>query len=119
MSPWIGFSVLMADTQVTPDEGGTTGSRSLETSGVAIRAAAASAREHLLSLAFEQLDSLTPAAELRVTMASSATNAAGAAPITGSCSAANVLICRAPGRKPEIARTSFRVSASQPRALIS
>lgn len=58
--------VVMADTQLTPDEGGTTGSRSLETSGVAIRSAAAAAREHLLSLAFEQLDSLTPAAELRV-----------------------------------------------------
>ncbi|MYD09956.1 MAG: molybdopterin-dependent oxidoreductase [Chloroflexi bacterium] len=58
--------VVMADTRVTPDEGGTTGSRSLETSGVAIRAAAASAREHLLALAYEELDSLTPAAELRV-----------------------------------------------------
>ncbi len=58
--------LVMADTQRTPDEGGTTGSRSLETSGVAIRLAAAAAREHLLSLAFEQLDSLTPAAELRV-----------------------------------------------------
>ena len=58
--------VVMADTHVTPDEGGTTGSRSLETSGVAIRAAAAAAREHLLSLAYEQLDSLSPAADLRV-----------------------------------------------------
>ena len=58
--------VVMADTQLTPDEGGTTGSRSLETSGVAIRAAAATARAHLLSLAFEQLDALTPAAQLRV-----------------------------------------------------
>ncbi len=58
--------VVMADTRLTPDEGGTTGSRSLETSGVAIRSASAAAREHLLSLAFEQLDSLTPAAALRV-----------------------------------------------------
>ena len=58
--------LVMADTQLTPDEGGTTGSRSLETSGVAIRSAAAAAREHLLALAFEQLDSLTPAAELSV-----------------------------------------------------
>ena len=58
--------VVMADTDRTPDEGGTTGSRSLETSGVAIRYAAASARQHLLSLAFEQLESLTPANELRV-----------------------------------------------------
>lgn len=58
--------VVMADTELTPDEGGTTGSRSLETSGVAIRSAAAAARQQLLSLAFEQLDSLTPAAELSV-----------------------------------------------------
>ena len=58
--------VVLADTQQTPDEGGTTGSRSLEVSGLAIRAAAAAARQHLLALAFEQLDSLTPAAELSV-----------------------------------------------------
>ncbi len=55
-----------ADTARSPDEGSTAGSRSLETSGVAIRIAAAAARQHLLSLAFEQLDSLTPADELRV-----------------------------------------------------
>ncbi|MDE2637699.1 MAG: molybdopterin-dependent oxidoreductase [Chloroflexota bacterium] len=55
-----------ADTARSPDEGSTAGSRSLETSGVAIRIAAAEARQHLLSLAFEQLDSLTPADELRV-----------------------------------------------------
>ena len=58
--------VVMADTERTPDEGGTTGSRSLETSGVAIRLAAASAREHLLALAFEQLESQTPAQALSV-----------------------------------------------------
>ncbi len=58
--------LVTADTQRTPDEGGTTGSRSLETSGVAIRLAAAAARDHLLSLAFEQLESLTPARDLRV-----------------------------------------------------
>ena len=58
--------VVTADTARSPDEGGTTGSRSLETSGTAIRIAAAEARRHLLSLAFEQLDSLTPAAELSV-----------------------------------------------------
>ncbi len=58
--------VVMADTERTPDEGGTTGSRSLETSGVALRLAAANAREHLLSLAFEQLESLTPAQNLQV-----------------------------------------------------
>ncbi len=58
--------VLTADTERSPDEGGTTGSRSLETSGLAIRSAAADARRHLLSLAFEQLDSLTPAADLPV-----------------------------------------------------
>lgn len=58
--------VVTADTERSPDEGGTTGSRSLETSGVAIRRAAAAARHHLLSLAFEQLDSLTPAADMPV-----------------------------------------------------
>ncbi|MCY4064324.1 MAG: molybdopterin-dependent oxidoreductase [Chloroflexi bacterium] len=58
--------VLTADTDRSPDEGGTTGSRSLETSGVAIRSAAAEARSHLLALAYEQLDSLTPADELPV-----------------------------------------------------
>ena len=55
-----------ADTARSPDEGSTAGSRSLETSGVAIRIAAAEARQQLLSLAFEQLDSLTPADELKV-----------------------------------------------------
>lgn len=58
--------VVTADTERTPDEGGTTGSRSLETSGSAIRRAAAEARRHLLSLAYEQLDSLTPADALSV-----------------------------------------------------
>ena len=58
--------VVTADTALTPDEGGTTGSRSLETSGNAIRLAAAEARSHMLSLAFEELDSLTPADDLQV-----------------------------------------------------
>ena len=58
--------VVAADTERSPDEGGTTGSRSLEMSGVAIRRAAAEARHHLLSLAFEGLDSLTPADQLPV-----------------------------------------------------
>lgn len=58
--------VVTADTARTPDEGGTTGSRSLETSGVAIRLAAAEARSHMLSLAFEVLESLTPAEDLDV-----------------------------------------------------
>ena len=58
--------VVMADTDRSPDEGGTTGSRSLETSGVAIRSAAANARAHLLALAFEHLESRTRAQDLRV-----------------------------------------------------
>ncbi|MCY4071711.1 MAG: molybdopterin-dependent oxidoreductase [Chloroflexi bacterium] len=58
--------LVTADTARTPDEGGTTGSRSLETSGLAIRLAAAEARSHLLSLAFEELESLTPADDLAV-----------------------------------------------------
>ncbi len=58
--------LVQADTARSPDEGGTTGSRSLETSGAAIRSAAAAARAHLLDLAFEHLESLTPAHELQV-----------------------------------------------------
>ncbi len=58
--------VQTADTGQTPDEGGTTGSMSVERSGNAIRLAGATARHHLLSLAFEQLESATPAHELDV-----------------------------------------------------
>ena len=60
------IDVVCADTARSPNEGGTTGSRSLESSGVAIRCAAAEARHHLLSLAYEALDSLTPAERLQV-----------------------------------------------------
>ena len=48
--------VVMADTAQTPNEGMTTGSRSLETSGQALRYAAAEARHILLSLAAEELE---------------------------------------------------------------
>ena len=58
--------VQMADTEQTPDEGGTTGSMSLQTSGNAIRIASAEARFHLLSGAFEHLESLTPMSDLQV-----------------------------------------------------
>ena len=58
--------IVTEDTARTPDEGGTMSSRSLETSGVAIRQAASEARHHLLSLAYEQLDSLTAAERLQV-----------------------------------------------------
>jgi len=58
--------VIMADTGQTPDEGGTTGSMSLEMSGNAIRVAAAEARHHMLGMAFEHLDSLTPMTDLMV-----------------------------------------------------
>ena len=58
--------LVQADTARSPDEGGTTGSRSLEVSGNAIRLAAAAARQHLLSLAFEHLESQTPADALEV-----------------------------------------------------
>jgi nicotinate dehydrogenase subunit B len=52
--------LVMADTAQTPDEGMTVGSMSLETSGAAIRLAAATARHHLLSLAFEELEAGCP-----------------------------------------------------------
>jgi hypothetical protein len=48
--------VVMADTGQTPNENMTTGSMSLETSGNAIRYAAAEARSILLSLAAEELE---------------------------------------------------------------
>lgn len=48
--------VVMADTAQTPDEGMTTSSMSLETSGLALRWAAAAARHHLLSVAYEVLE---------------------------------------------------------------
>ena len=60
------IQLVNADTDRTPDEGGTTGSRSLETSGAAIQLAAAAARQHLLALAFEHLESRTPVRELHV-----------------------------------------------------
>ena len=46
----------MADTELTPDEGTTAGSMSLQMSGNAIRQAAAEARHVLLSLAHEELE---------------------------------------------------------------
>ncbi len=48
--------VVMADTELTPDEGTTAGSMSLQMSGNAIRQAAAEARHLLLSLAHEELE---------------------------------------------------------------
>ena len=54
--------VVTADTAQTPDEGMTTGSMSLETSGAALRWAAAAARHHLLILAFEELEAAGPEA---------------------------------------------------------
>ncbi len=48
--------VVTADTDRTPDEGLTTGSMSLETTGQAMRMAAAEARRILLSLALEELE---------------------------------------------------------------
>jgi CO/xanthine dehydrogenase Mo-binding subunit/aerobic-type carbon monoxide dehydrogenase small subunit (CoxS/CutS family) len=48
--------VVLADTAQTPDEGMTVGSMSLETSGNAIRCAAAEARHIMLSVAMEELE---------------------------------------------------------------
>ncbi|MCB0033571.1 MAG: molybdopterin-dependent oxidoreductase, partial [Anaerolineales bacterium] len=49
-------NLVTADTALTPDEGRTTSSMSLETSGNAIRYATAEARHVLLTLAFEELE---------------------------------------------------------------
>jgi CO/xanthine dehydrogenase Mo-binding subunit/aerobic-type carbon monoxide dehydrogenase small subunit (CoxS/CutS family) len=48
--------VIMADTALTPNEGVTAGSMSLETSGNAVRQATAEARHILLQLAHEELE---------------------------------------------------------------
>jgi CO/xanthine dehydrogenase Mo-binding subunit/aerobic-type carbon monoxide dehydrogenase small subunit (CoxS/CutS family) len=48
--------VVMADTAQTPDEGMTVGSMSLETTGNALRWAAAEARHRLLAIAYEELE---------------------------------------------------------------
>ncbi len=59
--------VTTADTALTPDEGLTAGSMSLQVTGNAIRLATAEARHYLLALAFEALEAETPAAELSIT----------------------------------------------------
>ncbi len=53
--------VTSGDTGLTPDEGSTTGSMSVETSGGALRVAAAEARHWMLQLAFEHLEAQTAA----------------------------------------------------------
>ncbi|MEM8860563.1 MAG: molybdopterin cofactor-binding domain-containing protein [Chloroflexota bacterium] len=60
------INVIDADTRITPNEGITAGSMSMETTGRAIRQAAADARHILLKLAFEELEAETPAKELIV-----------------------------------------------------
>ena len=51
--------VVTADTEQTPNEGATAGSMSVEMSGMAVRMAAAEARQYLLKLAFEELEAET------------------------------------------------------------
>ncbi|MAS38080.1 MAG: aldehyde dehydrogenase [Anaerolineaceae bacterium] len=58
--------VVTADTDLSPDEGTTAGSMSVETSGSALRYAAAEARQILLAMAFEHLEAQTPATQLTV-----------------------------------------------------
>ncbi|MDX1470861.1 MAG: molybdopterin cofactor-binding domain-containing protein [Flavobacteriaceae bacterium] len=48
--------VHLAETGVTPDEGVTAGSRSMERGAMSVRLAAASAREHLLEMASKRFD---------------------------------------------------------------
>jgi len=48
--------VVMADTALTPDEGLTVSSMSLETSGAALRQAAITARQRILDVAYEALE---------------------------------------------------------------
>ena len=58
--------VRTADTGESPNEGVTAGSMSVETSGNAMRYAAAEARHILLSMAFEHLEAQTPVTQLTV-----------------------------------------------------
>lgn len=58
--------VVMADTALTPDEGVTAGSMSLQMSGNAIRQAAAEVRQILLHLAHEELEADSPPDALTV-----------------------------------------------------
>jgi aerobic-type carbon monoxide dehydrogenase small subunit (CoxS/CutS family) len=58
--------VVSGDTSQTPDEGITAGSMSLQTSGNALRVAAAEARHILLTLAFEELEAETAVTDLQV-----------------------------------------------------
>jgi CO/xanthine dehydrogenase Mo-binding subunit/aerobic-type carbon monoxide dehydrogenase small subunit (CoxS/CutS family) len=60
------IQVVTADTQLTPDEGLTAGSMSIEVSGASLRIASAEARHIMLTMAFEELESETPAIELVV-----------------------------------------------------
>ncbi len=58
--------VISGDTRQTPDEGVTAGSMSLQTSGQALRVAAAEARHILLTLAYEELEAETAVPHLQV-----------------------------------------------------
>ncbi|MBX2871309.1 MAG: molybdopterin-dependent oxidoreductase [Saprospiraceae bacterium] len=58
------IEVILAETGVTPNEGYTAGSGSIQNSAMAVRYAAAAAREKLLALAAEQLD--VPVEDLRL-----------------------------------------------------
>ncbi len=54
--PFERVQMVMGDTESTPDEGYTAGSMTIQTSGTALRQAAAEARQALLELASERLD---------------------------------------------------------------
>jgi len=58
--------VVTADTERAPNEGITAGSMSLQTSGLALRVAAAEARQILLAMAFEELEAQTAVTSLTV-----------------------------------------------------
>ncbi len=62
--PMARIRVIEGDTALTPDQGPTYGSLSIQNGGVALRAAAATARREMLNMAAERLGA--PAAQLRV-----------------------------------------------------
>lgn len=60
------ITIVTADTDITPDEGLTAGSMSIEVSGASLRVASAEARLIMLKMAFEELEAETPVTELVV-----------------------------------------------------
>jgi CO/xanthine dehydrogenase Mo-binding subunit len=101
--------VVEGDTALTPDQGPTYGSLSIQNGGVQLRAAAATARRELLRLAAERLGA--PAGELRVeegTVVAPNGRRAGYAELIGGRSFDLAVDANAPIKPPEARRVVGR-----------